>query len=103
MRLVVTTLLLLSFISRSEQATNAKTLDINCMFLGYPELEYDGFDRTEVGLTLNSLRFVKCIAKARYHPSPLPFSVPIPDCRLLSDLFLPFRFPLSFLPFLFSP
>lgn len=25
-----------------------KTEDLDCMFLGYPELEYDGFDRTEV-------------------------------------------------------
>ncbi|VDO27321.1 unnamed protein product [Brugia timori] len=47
MRLEVVLLLLL-FIRKSRQATNAKTLDINCMFLGYPELEYDGFDRTEV-------------------------------------------------------
>ncbi|MCP9266150.1 Calsequestrin [Dirofilaria immitis] len=45
MWLVMTALLLL--ISRSGYANNAKTLDINCMFLGYPELEYDGFDRTE--------------------------------------------------------
>lgn len=32
--------------------TNAadKTLDLDCMFLGYPDLEYDGFDRTEVNL-----------------------------------------------------
>lgn len=22
--------------------------DLDCMFLGYPELEYDGYDRTEV-------------------------------------------------------
>lgn len=28
--------------------TNTKTEDLDCMFLGYPELEYDGFDRTEV-------------------------------------------------------
>uniref|UniRef100_A0A0R3S228 Calsequestrin n=1 Tax=Elaeophora elaphi TaxID=1147741 RepID=A0A0R3S228_9BILA len=48
MQLIVTAVLLLSFISKSEQVANAKTLDINCMFLGYPELEYDGFDRTEV-------------------------------------------------------
>lgn len=33
---------------RLGEALNLKTLDINCMFLGYPELEYDGFDRTEV-------------------------------------------------------
>jgi len=25
-----------------------KTADLECMFLGYPDLEYDGFDRTEV-------------------------------------------------------
>lgn len=25
-----------------------ETSDLECMFLGYPELEYDGFDRTEV-------------------------------------------------------
>jgi hypothetical protein len=25
-----------------------ETSDLDCMFLGYPELEYDGFDRTEV-------------------------------------------------------
>uniref|UniRef100_A0A914KHR3 Calsequestrin n=1 Tax=Meloidogyne incognita TaxID=6306 RepID=A0A914KHR3_MELIC len=25
-----------------------KTADLHCMFLGYPDLEYDGFDRTEV-------------------------------------------------------
>ncbi|MFH4974599.1 hypothetical protein AB6A40_001308 [Gnathostoma spinigerum] len=25
-----------------------KTSDLECMFLGYPDLEYDGFDRTEV-------------------------------------------------------
>uniref|UniRef100_A0A915NIJ9 Lipocalin n=1 Tax=Meloidogyne floridensis TaxID=298350 RepID=A0A915NIJ9_9BILA len=24
-----------------------KTADLHCMFLGYPDLEYDGFDRTE--------------------------------------------------------
>ncbi|VDD90531.1 unnamed protein product [Enterobius vermicularis] len=29
-------------------STNSKTQDLECMFLGYPELEYDGFDRTEV-------------------------------------------------------
>uniref|UniRef100_A0A8R1TU13 Calsequestrin n=1 Tax=Onchocerca volvulus TaxID=6282 RepID=A0A8R1TU13_ONCVO len=58
MWLAVTTLLLLSFISRSGQATTAKTLDINCMFLGYPELEYDGFDRTEV---LNEKNFNKTV------------------------------------------
>jgi hypothetical protein len=31
-------------------AVNAalKTADLECMFLGYPDLEYDGFDRTEV-------------------------------------------------------
>uniref|UniRef100_A0A0M3JTQ7 Calsequestrin n=1 Tax=Anisakis simplex TaxID=6269 RepID=A0A0M3JTQ7_ANISI len=27
---------------------NMKTEELECMFLGYPELEYDGFDRTEV-------------------------------------------------------
>jgi hypothetical protein len=31
-------------------AANTKTLDLECMFLGYPDLEYDGFDRTEVYL-----------------------------------------------------
>lgn len=55
---MVTALLLLSLISRSEQATNAKKLDINCMFLGYPELEYDGFDRTEVSLRFRLVKFV---------------------------------------------
>lgn len=25
-----------------------KAADLECMFLGYPDLEYDGFDRTEV-------------------------------------------------------
>lgn len=30
-----------------------ETSDLECMFLGYPELEYDGFDRTEVALLLN--------------------------------------------------
>ncbi|CAI4232604.1 unnamed protein product [Auanema sp. JU1783] len=29
-------------------ASHSKTDDLECMFLGYPELEYDGFDRTEV-------------------------------------------------------
>lgn len=24
-----------------------KAADLECMFLGYPDLEYDGFDRTE--------------------------------------------------------
>ncbi|CAD5220970.1 unnamed protein product [Bursaphelenchus xylophilus] len=28
-------------------AAAPKTLDLECMFLGYPDLEYDGFDRTE--------------------------------------------------------
>lgn len=28
--------------------TTSKTSELECMFLGYPELEYDGFDRTEV-------------------------------------------------------
>ncbi|VDK63376.1 unnamed protein product [Gongylonema pulchrum] len=41
-------LLLLLCVLRLGETANAKTLDINCMFLGYPELEYDGFDRTEV-------------------------------------------------------
>lgn len=27
---------------------SAKASNLECMFLGYPELEYDGFDRTEV-------------------------------------------------------
>lgn len=27
---------------------SGKSDDLDCMFLGYPELEYDGFDRTEV-------------------------------------------------------
>ncbi|VDK71876.1 unnamed protein product [Litomosoides sigmodontis] len=58
MRLMVAALVLLSLISRSGQATNAKKLDINCMFLGYPELEYDGFDRTEV---LNEKSFNKTV------------------------------------------
>lgn len=26
----------------------SKNEDLECMFLGYPDLEYDGFDRTEV-------------------------------------------------------
>ncbi|ETN72072.1 hypothetical protein RB195_025627 [Necator americanus] len=29
-------------------AAAQKTDDLECMFLGYPDLEYDGFDRTEV-------------------------------------------------------
>lgn len=58
MQLVVTALLLFLPILKSEQVTNAKTLDINCMFLGYPELEYDGFDRTEV---LNEKNFNKTV------------------------------------------
>uniref|UniRef100_A0A0N5AKQ8 Calsequestrin n=1 Tax=Syphacia muris TaxID=451379 RepID=A0A0N5AKQ8_9BILA len=29
-------------------SSNSKTQELDCMFLGYPELEYDGFDRTEV-------------------------------------------------------
>lgn len=28
-------------------AASPKTLDLECMFLGYPDLEYDGYDRTE--------------------------------------------------------
>uniref|UniRef100_A0A7E4VZY7 Calsequestrin n=1 Tax=Panagrellus redivivus TaxID=6233 RepID=A0A7E4VZY7_PANRE len=28
--------------------TKKDTIDLECMFLGYPDLEYDGFDRTEV-------------------------------------------------------
>lgn len=31
-------------------SSNSKTQELDCMFLGYPELEYDGFDRTEVGV-----------------------------------------------------
>lgn len=27
----------------------SKNDELECMFLGYPDLEYDGFDRTEVG------------------------------------------------------
>jgi uncharacterized cupredoxin-like copper-binding protein len=42
-------LLALFFLFASSQGT-AKTSDLHCMFLGYPELEYDGFDRTEVRL-----------------------------------------------------
>lgn len=41
------TLLYLAGISNAA-VTNTKTEDLDCMFLGYPELEYDGFDRTEV-------------------------------------------------------
>ncbi|KAI6214690.1 Calsequestrin [Aphelenchoides besseyi] len=32
----------------STDAAAPKTLDLECMFLGYPDLEYDGYDRTEV-------------------------------------------------------
>lgn len=28
--------------------SKTETSDLECMFLGYPELEYDGFDRTEI-------------------------------------------------------
>lgn len=28
--------------------SKTETSDLDCMFLGYPDLEYDGFDRTEV-------------------------------------------------------
>uniref|UniRef100_A0A915A494 Calsequestrin n=1 Tax=Parascaris univalens TaxID=6257 RepID=A0A915A494_PARUN len=40
-------LLFLTGISNAA-VTSTKTEDLECMFLGYPELEYDGFDRTEV-------------------------------------------------------
>jgi len=38
----------------------SKTIDLECMFLGYPELEYDGFDRTEV------IRILKFINAQRF-------------------------------------
>lgn len=110
MWLAVTTLLLLSFISRSGQATTAKTLDINCMFLGYPELEYDGFDRTEVVLVKLHFVFFKYVAKGLYHSFLLPLpSFQTGDVFSLSFLFpfhllfLPFYFPMNFLyPFALS-
>uniref|UniRef100_A0A915PR97 Calsequestrin n=1 Tax=Setaria digitata TaxID=48799 RepID=A0A915PR97_9BILA len=56
MGLVVVALLLSSLVPRSGRAANAKTLDINCMFLGYPELEFDGFDRTELSAQIMTKR-----------------------------------------------
>jgi hypothetical protein len=43
MRLIIALFLLVAQID-----AGGKTLDLECMFLGYPDLEYDGFDRTEV-------------------------------------------------------
>ncbi|KAK0396296.1 hypothetical protein QR680_001660 [Steinernema hermaphroditum] len=40
-------LLLLLFLTGTVIGSS-KTEELDCMFLGYPELEYDGFDRTEV-------------------------------------------------------
>jgi hypothetical protein len=34
--------------SVSAAVSKTETSDLDCMFLGYPDLEYDGFDRTEV-------------------------------------------------------
>lgn len=36
------------FFCKKQFIESAKTSNLECMFLGYPELEYDGFDRTEV-------------------------------------------------------
>lgn len=33
----------------------SKNEDLECMFLGYPDLEYDGFDRTEVNWEMYSI------------------------------------------------
>jgi len=36
------------FVANSAVNAALKTADLECMFLGYPDLEYDGFDRTEL-------------------------------------------------------
>jgi hypothetical protein len=33
----------------SAAAAAGQQSELECMFLGYPDLEFDGFDRTEVG------------------------------------------------------
>lgn len=38
---------LLALLLAVSWAASPKTLDLECMFLGYPDLEYDGYDRTE--------------------------------------------------------
>jgi hypothetical protein len=43
--MVATLVLVLSVASL---ALAVQTEELECMFLGYPELEYDGVDRTEV-------------------------------------------------------
>ncbi|EYC03510.1 hypothetical protein Y032_0093g2630 [Ancylostoma ceylanicum] len=37
-----------ALLATAVSAAAQKTDDLECMFLGYPDLEYDGFDRTEV-------------------------------------------------------
>ncbi|CAJ0565527.1 unnamed protein product, partial [Mesorhabditis spiculigera] len=39
---------LLALLALRSYAGFSKTEELECMFLGYPDLEYDGFDRTEV-------------------------------------------------------
>ncbi|VDK84511.1 unnamed protein product [Cylicostephanus goldi] len=39
----------LALLATAVSSAAQKTDDLECMFLGYPDLEYDGFDRTEVG------------------------------------------------------
>lgn len=48
--------------------TNAadKTLDLECMFLGYPDLEYDGFDRTEV-IELIKILILKVLTEKNFN------------------------------------
>jgi len=41
-------LVLFSLLITGIAAAATKTIDLECMFLGYPDLEYDGYDRTEV-------------------------------------------------------
>lgn len=52
----------MALLATAVSAAAQKNDDLECMFLGYPDLEYDGFDRTEV-------RFLD-VSKSR---SRLPF------------------------------